>query len=260
MTPLRDIKRTLNELAKAEELPAVVTPKRVRSQIARERRAEAAQIGATLTDPPDARLVHCDFGELLAKEPWIEKSAGLIQTDPPYKKDSLWVWKELAVFARRVLMPGGWLIAYTGTTYLDQVIEALTSELRYVWTIALPFGPSGCYSRYGNLNIFQLWRPVLVFHNGTPENCRIATNIADRFSLRQPEKEWHDWQQPLADMALLVKTFSLDGDLVVDPFGGGFTTACACKQVGRRRFVGCDIIKECVDVGRYRLNIQAAMI
>jgi ParB-like chromosome segregation protein Spo0J len=260
LTPLRHIKRTLNELSKAKELPAVVTPKRVRSQIARERRAEAAQIGATLTDPPDARLIHCDFRELLIREPGIEKSAGLILTDPPYGKDYLWVWKQLAVFAKKVLLPGGWLVTYAGTNYLDQVFAALASELHYVWTSALLFTQSGSYSQYGSLNIFQLWRPVLLFHNGNPDSCRIATNIADRFPLRKPEKDWHDWQQPLPDMVLLVKTFSLDGDLVVDPFGGGFTTACACKQVGRRRFLGCDILNECVDVGRYRLNIQAAMI
>jgi DNA modification methylase len=142
---------------------------------------------------------------------------------------------------------------------MDRVIASMSAQLRYVWTFAVPFAQGGNYARYGRLNIFQLWRPVLVFHNGTPDNCRIATNIHDRFALGKPEKDWHPWQQNLADTHLLVQTFSLDGDLVVDPLGGGFTTGAAVIQAGRgRRFVGCDIVKESVDIGRYRLNILAS--
>jgi DNA modification methylase len=100
---------------------------------------------------------------------------------------------------------------------------------------------------------------VLVFHNGGPDGCRVATNIADRFASGKPEKEWHPWQQNLADTLRLVQTFSLAGDLVVDPLGGGFTTGAAVIQAGGgRRFVGCDIVKESVDVGRYRLNVLAS--
>jgi site-specific DNA-methyltransferase (adenine-specific) len=95
-----------------------------------------------------------------------------------------------------------------------------------------------------------------VFHNGTPENTRIDTNIMDRLAFTKNEKDWHPHQQNVEDMTLLVKTFSLHGDLIVDFCGGGFTTAAACmKAGGGRRFVGCDILKEWVDVGRYRLNI-----
>jgi DNA modification methylase len=118
----------------------------------------------------------------------------------------------------------------------------------------------GCYSRYGGLNFYGMWRPVLVFHNGGPDEGRIATTtICDRLPMREAEKDWHPHQQNLEDMTLLVRTFSLDGDLVVDPLGGGFTTGAAVMRAGRgRRFVGCDIVKESVDVGRYRLSVLAS--
>jgi hypothetical protein len=259
VTPLRDMRRTLRELAEVKELPAVVTPKGVRSQIAKERREAAARQGATTTDPANTRLVYCDFRELLTREPGIEKAAGLVQTDPPYEPDWLPRWKDLAVFAKQVLVPGGWLVTYAPNDHLGQVIGALSSELRYVRTLAIPFRVGGCYSRYGGLNFYGMWRPVLLFHNGGPDESRIATNICDRLPMREAEKDWHPHQQNLEDMTLLVRTFSLDGDLVVDPLGGGFTTGAAVMQAGRgRRFVGCDIVKENVDVGRYRLNVLAS--
>jgi ParB-like chromosome segregation protein Spo0J len=257
-TTLLDFKKTVNHLAKVKELPGVVTHRKVRSQIARERREEAARKGAEMTDPANTRLVHCDFRDLLAKEPDIEGAAGLVLTDYPYEEEFMPLLPDLAAFAKRVLMPGGWFVSYAGTAHMDRVIAALGAQLRYVWTIAVPFAQGGNYACYGGLNIFQLWRPVLVFHNGTPETCRVATNIHDRFALGKREKDWHPWQQNLADTHLLVQTFSLDGDLVVDPLGGGFTTGAAVIQAGRgRRFVGCDIVKESVDIGRYRLNILA---
>jgi hypothetical protein len=258
-TTLRDFQKAADDLATVNELPGVVTHRKVRNQIAKERRQEAARRGAEMTDPANTRLVHCDFRDLLARESAIERSAGLVLTDYPYEDAFLPLLPDLATFAERVLMPGGWFVTYAGTGHLDQVIAAIGAQLRYVWTFSLPFSDAGGYSRYGNLNIYQLWRPVLVFHNGTIDNCRIATNIHDRFQASKPEKDCHPWQQVLAHALLFVKTFSLDRDLVVDPLGGGFTTGAAVIKAGRgRRFVGCDILKEWVDVGRYRLNLLAS--
>jgi hypothetical protein len=258
VTPLREFKRTVKELAQVRQLPGIVTPKKVRGQTVKERREEAARLGAGMTDPANTRLVHCDFRDLLIREPWIERAAGLVPIDPPYEEWFLPHWKELAACARRVLVPGGWLVAYAPNNYLDEVIAAVGSELRYVRTLDNPFRVGGNFSYYGGLRIYGMWRPILVFHNGTPEYTRIDTNIGDRLAFTRNEKDWHPHQQNIEEMTLLIKTFSLDGDLIVDFCGGGFTTAAACMNVGGgRRFVGCDILKEWVDVGRYRLNILA---
>ena len=66
------------------------------------------------------------------------------------------------------------------------------------------------------------------------------------------EHGWHPWQRPLPEVERLVSYFSERGDLVVDPCGGGFTTAAACENLGRR-FVGCDIDKAAVVKGQERL-------
>lgn len=57
------------------------------------------------------------------------------------------------------------------------------------------------------------------------------------------------------DNVRFVDTFSQPGDLVVDPCGGGFTTAC--HRLGRR-FVGCDIDKVAVLKGQERLALEVA--
>jgi site-specific DNA-methyltransferase (adenine-specific) len=67
------------------------------------------------------------------------------------------------------------------------------------------------------------------------------------------EKDWHQWQQPLDVVETLVSYFSRPGEVVVDPCGGGFTTAEACLRLGRR-CVSCDIDGACVEKGRQRLQ------
>ena len=46
--------------------------------------------------------------------------------------------------------------------------------------------------------------------------------------------------------------FSRPGELVVDPCGGGFTSAVACRDLGRR-CVACDVDRSCVVRGQERL-------
>jgi hypothetical protein len=90
-----------------KNLPGVVTHRKVRNQIAKERREEAAKKGAELTDPAHTRLVHCDFRDLQAREPGIEGAAGLVLTDYPYEEAFMPLLPDLTTFAKRVLMPGG---------------------------------------------------------------------------------------------------------------------------------------------------------
>jgi site-specific DNA-methyltransferase (adenine-specific) len=67
------------------------------------------------------------------------------------------------------------------------------------------------------------------------------------------EKDWHPHQQPLELFKHLVREFTDPGDMVLDPCGGGFTTALACYLLGRR-CISCDIDKKAVMLGMERLN------
>lgn len=60
-------------------------------------------------------------------------------------------------------------------------------------------------------------------------------------------------QKSVALMSELVCRYSLPGDIVVDPFGGTFSTAEACLNVEKpRRFFGADVKRQFVDAGKKR--------
>jgi len=67
------------------------------------------------------------------------------------------------------------------------------------------------------------------------------------FPIQSGKSRTHPTQKSLPLFEALIKKHSNEGDLVVDPFLGGGTTAFACKNTGRR-FVGCEIDEKYVDI------------
>lgn len=60
-------------------------------------------------------------------------------------------------------------------------------------------------------------------------------------------------RQPVEEAVKVIEAFTQPGELVVDLFGGSFTTAVACQMTGRN-FKGCDIDESCVNLGRKRIS------
>ena len=60
-------------------------------------------------------------------------------------------------------------------------------------------------------------------------------------------------EKPVPLLQELIRMSSRPGDLVVDPFGGSFSTGVAALLSGRR-FAGCDVKQSAVDAGRRRLS------
>lgn len=63
----------------------------------------------------------------------------------------------------------------------------------------------------------------------------------------------HKTQKPLELMKDIIKIHTNEKDIVLDPFGGSFTTAVACKELNRQ-FISCDIDEEYVKNGKDRLS------
>jgi len=69
----------------------------------------------------------------------------------------------------------------------------------------------------------------------------------------QKEKtKLHTSQKPVALFEYLIKTYTNEGDLVLDNCIGSGTTAVAAKQLGRR-FIGIEISQKYVDIANKRL-------
>lgn len=64
-------------------------------------------------------------------------SVDCIITDPPYKKEYIDCWSDLAKFAKKVLKPNGFCIAYSGQAHLPQVMQRMNEHLQYYWIMSL---------------------------------------------------------------------------------------------------------------------------
>jgi len=67
------------------------------------------------------------------------------------------------------------------------------------------------------------------------------------------ENNTHITVKPVALMEHLIKIFSKDNALIVDPFMGSGTTGLCCKKLNRK-FVGMEINKEYYDIAQTRIN------
>lgn len=66
-------------------------------------------------------------------------------------------------------------------------------------------------------------------------------------------KSLHPTQKPVALMEYLIKTYTNEGDTVLDFAMGSGTTGVACKELGRD-FIGIEINKEYYDIAVNRIN------
>ena len=176
-------------------------------------------------------------------------SVDWIITDPPYPKVFLDIFTVLGQISEYVLKPGGLLIVMVGQSYLPEILENLSKQLTYHWTMAyLTPGGKSVQQFQRNVNIF--WKPILIFSKGKytgkwfGDVCKSDTNDND--------KEHHHWGQSESGMIDLMTRFVIPGDIVLDPFLGGGTTAVVALELGCH-FIGYDIDKNAIETTKARL-------
>jgi site-specific DNA-methyltransferase (adenine-specific) len=77
-----------------------------------------------------------------------------------------------------------------------------------------------------------------------------------RVRYRMQEYEEHPSQKPEALMERIIKASSNPGQLVLDPFGGTFTTCAVAQRLGRRT-IGIEIQPSYIKIGLRRLHISS---
>ena len=80
-------------------------------------------------------------------------------------------------------------------------------------------------SVYGKVNTYTS------VSNGMMHPCSVLQFDNDR---RGNQRCYHSTQKPLKLLQWLVATYSREGNTVLDPFAGSFTTALACMALGRK--------------------------
>lgn len=201
------------------------------------------------------QLHHCRFQELAEVTGLNEASAQAIITDIPYGGAFLDQLDDLADFAERYLADGGVFATHTGTRFLPQLMEAMGKRLDWLWMIESHYSNEGRphYRHDAEGNKFQILcktKHIVLYTKGAPS---VIDSFIDLLPHAVKEKDWDNWQQPLPEVEYLVKKLTRPGDLVIDPCGGGFTTAIACLR-HFRRFVGCDVQQQWVANGQERVD------
>ncbi|MFQ5713925.1 MAG: adenine-specific DNA-methyltransferase [Candidatus Scalinduaceae bacterium] len=77
-----------------------------------------------------------------------------------------------------------------------------------------------------------------------------------RVRYRMDEYENHPTQKPIELLERIIKASSNEGDIVLDPFSGTFTTSFVAKQL-KRKSIGIEIQEEYVKIGLRRLQITS---
>jgi ParB-like chromosome segregation protein Spo0J len=158
-----------------------------------------------------------------------DESVSLIFTDPPYDRKSLDLYGDLAEFGAAKLQSGGSLLCYAGHYLLADILPRMTAHLRLWWVCCCRHtGKSARMTEYG---IVVGWKPILWFVKETRGD---KDTFVDDIVVSEMEKGTHAWQQGLVDAEYYIEKLSRPGDLVVDPFCGGGTTAVAAKRLDRR--------------------------
>jgi ParB-like chromosome segregation protein Spo0J len=192
---------------------------------------------------PDFTFYHSDFRE----SAWKESSFDFLVCDPPWAKVSL--YGDISRFASRALKPGKLLLCYSGPLFLPQVIANLSNHLKYVWQFIVQYSGKNLQCING---IFRRYASVLVFSNGDRTNRHGCYDSYD--TCRISSKQFHKWEQDLGPIQYWIDRLTDPGDMIGDFFLGSGTTAVACKLIGNRKFVGCDVDPQCIKTTEYRLK------
>ncbi|GAG17210.1 unnamed protein product, partial [marine sediment metagenome] len=75
------------------------------------------------------------------------------------------------------------------------------------------------------------YKPLLWFVKNKRRNKR--KYIADVITHDAPEKDAHEWQQPESEAEYFIQRLTKAGELVIDPFCGGGTTAAVAHRMER---------------------------
>lgn len=113
----------------------------------------------------------------------------------------------------------------------------------------IPFG-NKCY--INNLEFIVYVRDKGSTYNNIGYNLQLKTF---RYTPPNAKERIHETEKPLDLLRHLLMLHTNDGDTVLDPYAGSFSTALACHDL-RRKFVGCEIQQEFFDKAVSRLTNQ----
>ena len=196
-----------------------------------------------------------------------------------------WCYKWLDLCIQK-LKPNGSFYVMTSTQFMPYFDIFLSKKLTILSRIAWYYDSSGVQAKkyYGSMYEPILFcvkdpknytfnaddilveaktgakRKLIDYRKNPPQvynSEKVPGNVWEfpRVRYRMDEYENHPTQKPIALLERVIKASSNEGDLVMDPFSGTFTTSFVAKQLGRKS-IGIDLQEEYVKIGLRRLALQ----
>jgi ParB-like chromosome segregation protein Spo0J len=180
---------------------------------------------------------------------WIPTQRGVkaIIVDPPYIKDAIPLYKDLAEASSKAVKAGAVLAVMCGQSYVPQILSDMSEHVPYLWMFAY-LTPGGQAVQLWKRKVNTFWKPVLIFGSLPKWAGDVVTS-----DVNDNDKQWHKWGQSVSGMRNLIERLTSPGDLIVDPMSGAGTTGVAAIG-SHRKFKGCDIDQKAVNTANDRID------
>jgi len=231
------------------------------------------------------KLINGDCLEVMKDIP--DGSVDMVLTDPPYgttacKWDSIIplepMWEQL----KRIIKPNGAIVMTASQPFTSKLISSNYKMFKYCWVWDKGQGTGFLNAKKQPLRTYE---DVIVFYGKQctykpqmrlghkPYKCKqgktksenygkqtgaITESSGERYPLniikfKRDKEKLHSTQKPVALMEYLIKTYTNEGETVLDFTMGSGTTGVACKNLDRN-FIGIELDKEYYDIAVNRIN------
>lgn len=217
-----------------------------------------------------------------------EKSVDCILCDLPYgvtvcKWDSIIPFAELWKQYKRIVKPNGAIILFSVQPFTTKLIQSNLKDFRYCWywkknnKTGAPFAkvqPLRCVEdicifykhkpTYNPQGLRKLDKPIIpkisksdIYDSfNTKGNPQYYTNYPANlieFDGVSGKERQHPTQKPVPLLEYLIKTYTNEGETVLDNCMGSGSTGVACLNTGRK-FIGIELDKEYFNIAENRIN------
>ena len=232
----------------------------------------------------DVKLIHGDCLEVMKSIP--DSSVDLVLTDPPYgttacKWDSIIPLEPMGEQLKRIIKLNGAIVMTASQPFTTTLIASNMKMFKYCWAWEKTRFANQMLAKKQPLKIHE---DVIVFSASSPAyypqgliECNKITKQGSKVTdnngggVRKTEylqthtnypktiqrfpsegKTVHPTQKPVALMEYLIKTYTNEGETVLDFTMGSGTTGVACMNTGRR-FIGIEKDDKYFEIAKKRI-------
>jgi len=225
------------------------------------------------------KLMQGDCLERMKEIP--DGSVDMVLTDPPYgitacKWDSIIPLEPMWAQLKRVIKPNGAIVMTASQPFTTTLIASNMKMFKYCWVWHKRTSANIGAARYQPLKTHEdivvfsgKYKPQMVkgkkrMKGGKVNNSEVVGGMkpvyyeSDEYypcSILdiKSERGLHPTQKPVALMEYLIKTYTNEGETVLDFTMGSGTTGVACKNLNRK-FIGIELDKDYFKIAKERIK------